>query len=148
MATTRVLSKEDGNLNTISIVTSRNKEYLDIDLLFEPRPNGEIFKKRDAAAVKQAVKNLILTNFYEKPFLPFYGANIRDLLFELAYEDIAQDVRENAISAIQTYEPRARIIDIVVNAKPDNNSIDVTIEFQVINTEEIVRFTTAIARLR
>jgi len=148
MATTRVLSKEDGNLNTISIVTSRNKEYLDIDLLFAAKPNGELFKKRDAAAVKQAIKNLIQTNFYEKPFLPFFGANIRDLLFELAYDDVAEDIRENIISAVQTYEPRARLIDIVVNAQPDNNSLDVTIEFQVINTEEIVRFTTAIARLR
>ena len=62
MATTRVLSKEDGNLNSVSIVTSRNRVYLDIDLLFDVNSNGEIFKKRDAAAVKQAVKNLIQTN--------------------------------------------------------------------------------------
>jgi phage baseplate assembly protein W len=148
MATTRVLSKEDGNLNSISIVTSRNKEFLDIDLLFAAKPNGELFKKRDAAAVKQAVKNLIQTNFYEKPFLPFFGANIRDLLFELAYDDIGEDVRQNVINAIRTYEPRAQILDIITRALPDNNSLEVTIEFQVINTQEIVRFTTAIARLR
>jgi phage baseplate assembly protein W len=148
MATTRVLSKEDGNLNSISIITSRNKEFLDIDLLFAAKPNGELFKKRDAAAVKQAVKNLIQTNFYEKPFLPFFGANIRDLLFELAYDDIVDDVRQNVINAIRTYEPRARVLDVTARALPDNNSLEVTIEFQVINTQEIVRFTTAIARLR
>lgn len=148
MATTRVLSKEDGNLNSVSIVSSRNRVYLDIDLLFDVNSNGEIFKKKDAAAVKQAVKNLIQTNFYEKPFLPFFGANIRDLLFELAYDDTANEIRDNIISAIKAYEPRARVIDIKVNAQPDLNSLDVTIEFQVINTEELVTFTTSITRLR
>jgi phage baseplate assembly protein W len=148
MATTRVLSKEDGDLNSISIVTSRNKEFLDIDLLFAAKPNGELFKKRDAAAVKQAVKNLIQTNFYEKPFLPFFGANIRDLLFELAYDDVGEDIRQTVITAIRTYEPRARVLDVTARALPDNNSLEVTIEFQVINTQEIVRFTTTIARLR
>ena len=148
MATTRILSKEDGNLNAISIVTTRDKQYLDIDLSFESKPNGEVFKKRDAAAVKQAVKNLIQTNFYEKPFLPFFGGNIRDLLFELAYDDVDEEIRDNIITAVETFEPRARIIDVIANAQPDYNSISVTIEFQVVNTEEIVRFTTSISRLR
>jgi phage baseplate assembly protein W len=148
MAVTRVLSREDGNLNAISIVTTRSQQYLDIDLSFESKPNGEVFKKRDAAAVKQAVKNIIQTNFYEKPFLPFYGGNIRDLLFELAYDDVGEEIRDNVIQAIETFEPRARIIDVIVNAQPDYNSISVTVEFQVVNTEEIVRFTTSISRLR
>lgn len=148
MATTRVLSREDGNLNSISIVTTRSQQYLDIDLSFESKPNGEVFKKRDAAAVKQAVKNLIQTNFYEKPFLPFFGGNIRDLLFELAYDDVAEEIRDNVITAIETFEPRARVIDVIVNAQPDYNSISVTVEFQVVNTEETVIFTTSISRLR
>ena len=60
MATTRVLSKEDGNLNTSTLITSRSRLYSDIDLTFTAKPNGEIYKKRDAAAVKQAVKNLLV----------------------------------------------------------------------------------------
>lgn len=148
MATTRVLSAEDGSLNSVSIITSRNRAYLDIDLLFDVNSNGEIFKKRDAAAVKQAVKNLVQTNFYEKPFLPFFGANIRDLLFELAYDDTASEIRDNIISAIQTYEPRARVRNVSVSSQPDLNSLSVTIEFQIINTGETVTFTTSITRLR
>lgn len=148
MATTRVLSKEDGNLNTISIVTTRSKAYKDIDLSFTAKPNGEIYKKTDAAAVKQAVKNLIQTNFYEKPFLPFFGGNIRDFLFELAYDDVGEDIRENVISAIETYEPRARVLEVSAKAQPDQNSLSVTVEFQVINTKEIVTLTTSISRLR
>lgn len=149
MATTRVLSREDGNLSaTSTLVTSRNRVYKDIDLSFTAKPNGELYIKRDAAAVKQAVKNLIQTNHFEKPFEPFYGGNVRGLLFELAYEDIEDDVYDNIKYALETYEPRAEIIDIIVNARPDNNYIDVTVEFQVVNTGEIVTFSTVLSRLR
>lgn len=148
MATTRVLSKEDGNLNTSSIITSRSKVYSDIDLTFTAKPNGEIYKKKDAAAVKQSVKNLIQTNHYEKPFLPKFGGNIRDFLFELAYDDIKGDIKNNIIRAIQTYEPRAKILKIGVNTRPELNSLDVTLEFQVVNTKEVVVLTTVISRLR
>jgi len=148
MAATRFLSREDGNLNTTSLLTSRNKVYRDIDLSFLPKPNGDIYVKRDAAAVKQAVKTLVQTNHFEKPFLPFFGSDIRSLLFELAYDDTADDIIENITSTIELYEPRAKIIDIKVTARPDNNSIDLTIEFQVISTEEVVVFSTVVSRLR
>lgn len=148
MATTRVLSREDGNLGTSTIITSRVQEYSDIDLLFAAKPNGEIYKKKDAAAVKQAVKNLILTNYYEKPFEPFYGGNIRALLFELADAEIEDDVQEQISRAIASYEPRALVRNILVNWQEERNSLLVTIEFQVVNTEEVVTFTTSLSRLR
>jgi len=148
MATTRVLSREDGNLGTSTIITSRVQEYSDIDLLFAAKPNGEIYKKKDAAAVKQAVKNLILTNYYEKPFEPFYGGNIRALLFELADAEIEDDVQEQISRAIASYEPRALVRNILVNWQEERNSLLVTIEFQVVNTEEVVIFTTSLSRLR
>ena len=65
---TKILSREDGNLSGSTLVGSRSQEYGDIDLTFNNKPSGDIFKKSAAAAVKQAVKNLLLTNFNEKPF--------------------------------------------------------------------------------
>lgn len=148
MATSRVLSTEDGNLSSGSIITSRTKDYSDVDLSFVPKPNGDIFKKTDAAAVKQSVKNIILTNHFEKPFLPFFGGNVRALLFELAYDDVGEETQENIISALERYEPRARVLNIDVQVEQDNNNLRVTIEFQVVSTEEIVIFTTVVSRLR
>jgi phage baseplate assembly protein W len=147
MATNKILSREDGNLQT-SILTARSRKYVDIDLSFEPKANGDIYKKQDAAAVKQAIKNLILTNHLEKPFQPLYGGNITSYFFELAYDETADEIRDDIISAIETYEPRAKVIDVIVDVKPDYNSIAVTIEFKVINTEELVTFTTTVLRLR
>ena len=148
MATNRVLSREDGNLSKSALTVSRKSEYKDIDLSFTAKPNGEIFTKKEAAAVKQSVKNLVLTNFFEKPFEPFFGGNVRALLFELANDDIEDDVRENIVRAINAYEPRAIIRAIDVNYQEQRNSISVTIEFQIVNTEEVVTFTTSLSRLR
>lgn len=148
MAIRKVLSTEDGNLQKTSLVSTRSVDYLDIDLTFNKRPIGDVYKKRDAAAVKQAVKNLLLTDFYEKPFLPFFGANLRGLLFELADEETQEEVRENIINAIQFYEPRVTIEDISVNVLPDQNDMRVSVVFKIISTQEIVTFTTNLSRLR
>lgn len=145
---TRAFSVEDGNLAQRSLITTRSKIFRDIDLTFANRPSGDIYKKTEAAAVKQAVKNLILTNYNEKPFKPNYGAGIQGLLFELADEETADDINIQIRQAIENYEPRARVLSVKVQAYPDNNNVLITLEFQVRNTEEIVVLETAIARLR
>jgi len=142
------LAAEDVRLGSSSIVGARTKVYKDIDLTFAVRPSGEIFKKTDAAAVKQAVKNLMLTNYYEKPFQPRFGANLRDLLFDLADDESEEDIEESCRHAINVFEPRAEALNITAIANPDRNSISVTVEFRVINTEELVKFTSTLARLR
>lgn len=148
MATTRVFSTQDGKQNTSSIITSRSKIFRDIDLSFTAKPNGEIYVKRDAAAVTQALKNLIQTNYYEKPFQPFFGGNIRSMLFELADEESEDELREQIIDAINVYEPRAQLRRLETKINLERNDLSVTIEFQVVNTSEQVTFTTIISRLR
>tara|TARA_R110000744_G_scaffold9634_2_gene30658 strand:+ start:8327 stop:8773 length:447 start_codon:yes stop_codon:yes gene_type:complete len=148
MAIRRVLSSEDGDLQKSTLISSRTVDYLDIDLTFNKRPSGDIYKKRDAAAVKQSIKNLLLSNHYEKPFEPFYGANLTALLFELADDQTESEVRDNIISSIEEYEPRVRIVDIDVRVLPDQNDMRVSVQFRVVSTDEIVTFTTNLARLR
>ena len=148
MAIRRVLSTEDGNLQKSTLISSRAVDYLDIDLTFAKRPSGDIYKKKDAAAVKQSIKNLLLTDFYEKPFQPFFGGNLRAMLFELADEDTEDEVEENIRNAINKYEPRAEILTISVNVLPDQNDIRVSVYFKIISTQETVTFTTNLSRLR
>jgi phage baseplate assembly protein W len=148
MATTRVLSNQDTNQNTSAIITSRSRVYRDIDLSFTAKPNGELYVKRDAAAVTQALKNLIQTNYFEKPFQPFFGGNIRAMLFELVDEDSEEELAEQIVKAINAYEPRAKLLHLDVDIEPDQNTLRVKIEYQVVNTEEVVTFTTSVSRLR
>ena len=142
------LAAEDVRLGSSSIIGARTKLYKDIDLTFAARPSGEIFKKTDAASVKQAIKNLMLTNHFEKPFQPKFGANLRALLFDLADEEAEEDIEERCKLAIGVFEPRAEALNVTAISNPDRNSIQVVLEFRVINTEELVKFTTTLARLR
>ena len=148
MATTKVFSTQDGTVSEITSIVSRKVEYRDIDLSFAKKTNGELFIKKDAAAVIQAVKNLIQTNHFEKPFEPFFGGNVRALLFELADDDVEIEIEEAIAQTINEYAPRAKVLNIFVNSNPDMNDIRVTLEFQILNTEEVVEFTTALSRLR
>jgi phage baseplate assembly protein W len=142
------LSAEDGYLGVSTLIGTRTKLYKDIDLTFANKPSGEIYKKEAAAAVKQAVKNLMLTNHFEKPFQPLFGGNLRDMLFDLADDDAEEDIEERIKNAISVFEPRAQALNVTATATPDRNSIRVTVEFRVINTQETVTVSTVLARLR
>ncbi len=150
---TSAVSKEDGNQSS-SIIGSSIRKNSDIDLLFTPKRStvsgetGDIFKKIDAAAVKQSVKNIVMTNHFEKPFNPLFGGNVTAQLFELADNDIREDLKDDIEEALLAYEPRARVQDVVINYQPDVNSISVRIEFQVVNLNQTEVIETTIARLR
>lgn len=144
----KAFANEDKDLGIKSLLSSRSVDYKDIDLSFNVKTSGDVYKKTHAAAVKQAVKNLIMTNFFEKPFQPFFGGNITALIFELSNNTTSDEIKENITNAIEYYEPRARILDIIVNANPDSNTVSVSIQFKVVSTEEIVILETSISRLR
>lgn len=145
---TKIFSKEDGNLNSSSISVDRKRKYSDIDLDFLPTLSGKLSKKTDAAAVRQSVKNIILSNNYEKPFNLFYGGDITGMLFELNDPFVEEEIRENIIRQIEFYEPRAEIREIIVENQIDDYEINVSVEFLVISTNEVVRFNTNLSRLR
>ena len=79
----KVFSIEDGNLTKVPLTSSVTRLYKDIDLTFAKKSSGDIFKKTDAAAVKQSVKNILMTNPTEKPFDPYFGGGLNEFLFTL-----------------------------------------------------------------
>ena len=144
----RIFSQEDGNLNTRSIVTSRSKDYVDIDLTFENKPSGDVYKKTDAASVKQAIKNLLLTNEGEKPFQPFYGGDLNQFMFELSEGFDEEEMEDVIVQSILAYEPRAILRRVQVTVSPDYNTAYAQINFQVKSTLEEVEQTLTLTRLR
>jgi phage baseplate assembly protein W len=128
-------SNEDGKLDG-SIRVVKERLYKDLDLSFAARTttDGDVFRKNDAAAVKQALKSLILTNRFEKPYRPNYGADLSSLLFELADADTGDEIIQKIKSAVERYEPRVKILALRVSATPDYNAVDVVIEFRVVAT--------------
>ena len=151
MAIQRALSTEDKGLDTVTLATTRNRKYIDLDIAFKGKPtSGDLYKKTEAAAVKQAVKNLLLTNYGERHFQPYFGGNLTQYLFELTERELVLKINRQIRNAIRAYEPRVDYntlqISSVVN--PDFNSVEVTLVFKVINSLEEVTLTTSINRLR
>jgi len=144
----RAQAAEDKFLESSLLTGQRKRTYKDIDIRLAIRESGDVFKKTDAEAVKQAVKNLVMTNRFEKPFLPNFGGDVRSMLFELADEETADDIEQQILSSISRYEPRAQVMNVEAILKEEFNSLSVKITFRVISTNEVVTIEQFIQRLR
>ena len=130
---------------------SRNvRQYRDLDLFFS-RKNGtnDIEKITDVEAVKRSIRNLVLTNFYEKPFHPEIGSGIRDMLFENMTPITAVVLARKVEDVIENFEPRARLIGVRALPNLDRNEYEMVIEFFIKNfPTELITVDVFLERLR
>lgn len=115
--------------NKSSRVARRWWTDIDIDMKNHPE-TGDVTLKYDINSIKRAVKNLIMTNHYERPFKPGLGLNLRSSLFEL---DMAQTkvIEHDIIDLINLYEPRASVRTVFINL--DSNQVNVTVHLIIGN---------------
>ncbi len=130
---------------------SRNvRQYRDLDLFFSKKQGSDdVNKVTDIEAVKRSVRNLVLTNFYEKPFHPEIGSGVRDMLFENMSPVTAVVLARKVEDVIENFEPRARLVGVRALPNLDRNEYEVTIEFFVVNAPtELVDMTVFLEVLR
>ena len=167
------LKRVSPGLKDKTLATKRVRKNKDIDLRFQPKPGtvqdpvyrwdprsermvliegqmiGDIYKKEDAAAVIQSVENILLTNYFEKPYDPYFGANIRAMLFETVENYTEETVRTEIIRAVKKHEPRATVIDVtfwdsnqqlpqgvVILREQIHNTVVIKVEFKIDNYQE------------
>lgn len=128
----------------------RELVFSDVNVTFTPHPvTRKLPRLKNADAIKRAVRNLILTNFGERPYEPLYGGNIRAMLFENTDDPLLETVMKNNIeTAILNFEPRARVIKTDVEVLPDSNALRVRIQFMLVNERFPVDLEVAIERVR
>ena len=124
-------------------------QYKDFDISFRKNPiTGQLNVLKNSDAVKRALRNLILTDRFERPFRPFYGSDVRKHLFD-NFDVLTESSIRDAISrAIIEHEPRVELLDVVTAARPDQHSLEVTIYFRVINEAEQQELTLVLERIR
>lgn len=111
-----------------------SKIYSDIDFTFTKKPvTGDVALSYDDQAVIRSIRNLLLTNYFERPFNPELGSNLNALLFEMVSPLTATALEREITTTIQNYEPRANLKEVVVNPKPDQNAYNVTLTFYIEN---------------
>ena len=126
------------------------RQYTDLDLFFAKKSTSkDISKVTDIQAVKRSIRNLVLTNHYEKPFHPEIGSGVRGILFELMTPITAHVLTQQIELVIENFEPRAKLISVRAQPNLDRNEYECTIEFYVANAPtELVDLTVFLERLR
>jgi phage baseplate assembly protein W len=130
---------------------SRNvRQYRDLDLFFGRKPvSGDINILTDITNIKRAVRNLVLTNIYEKPFHPEIGSGVRDMLFENMTPLTSIILSKKVEEVIENFEPRVRLMSVSARPDLDRNIYEMTIEFFIINAPtELVTVDVFLERLR
>ena len=111
------------------------RKYADLDVVFGMNPvTRDLSLRTDEAAVKFAIKNLIMTRNYERPFNSSIGTQVNNLLFDLMDVGTIIVLKQVIYQSIDNHEPRVDILDIDVTTLPDNNAVNINISFRIKNT--------------
>ena len=123
--------------------------FSDLNLDFQQNTaTKDIQKITDVESVKRSVRNLINLNYYEKPFHPEIGSNLRGLLFENITAQISHYMSKQIELLIKNYEPRCRMVEVVNRPDMDRNGYSVSVSFYVVNTPDPIQVETFLERLR
>ena len=129
--------------------TARTTEYSDLNFSFKANPNTQDMGiVKGIHSVKQSVLAILKTNHGERPFNPYFGANLRQYLFENINNVTASRISNSIKWALENDEPRVKLLNVNVKAQPDSNKITIRVTVQIISTSEIMDVDTSLERLR
>lgn len=137
---------------TINVKTPISKKpnlYNDFhkDLRISPI-SKDIALLKDEDAVKESIKNLILTDPGERLMQPFIGGGIRSLLFENITPGVLKVIESRCADTIKIYEPRAELIDVTASSFYDDNKVNVNIQFYIKNVDRPIALDLILERIR
>lgn len=133
---------------------TRNPNYKDLDLDFIAHPTtGDVVKKTGMEAIRRSIRNLILTNFYDRKFQHYIGSNAQKILFDNINPLTATFLKNAIIETIVNHEPRAQLFDtedrgVEVQVSEDNNGYNVRISFIEVNSGQPQNITLFLERIR
>ena len=110
-----------------------SKSFRDFSLTFEKNAvTNDILALKNEAAIKESVKNIVLYNFYEKPFDPFFGGNIIGLLFENSTPTMELEIKSRIEESVEVYEPRVTAVSVQVEFEPDRNELNCSVRYLIL----------------
>jgi len=132
---------------TVTIESDRS--FRDLDLNFTIHPvKKDINVYKNEFAIINSIKNLVLTNHYDRPFQPEIGSNIRRLLFEQVDSITAAQIEREITEVIGNFEPRAQVSRVDAVPSPDENLYKIRLEFFIINSSDPVTINFFLERIR
>ena len=112
------------------------RKFKDISMSFETNPlNDDLVSLSDTTAIARSIRNIVLTSPGEKFFNPDFGSRISESLFENVDEVSALAIEDEIKSSIINFEPRVNLSFVNVNPNPDDNEMNVTIEYEIVGID-------------
>jgi len=114
-------------------VAGISRSFKDISLSFKRHPvTNDIISLKNEDAIKRSVQNIVLTLVGEKAFVPYFGTNINDSLFNLNTSVEAVGLKEQITTSINNFEPRVDNLNVTVTVDADSNDMYATIEYDIV----------------
>ena len=112
------------------------RKFKDISMSFETNPlNDDLVSLSDTSAIARSIRNIVFTSPGEKFFNPDFGSRISESLFENVDEVSALAIEDEIRSSIINFEPRVNLLDTIVASNPDDNEMNVTIEYEIVGID-------------
>tara|TARA_B100001109_G_scaffold242221_1_gene226990 strand:+ start:246 stop:671 length:426 start_codon:yes stop_codon:yes gene_type:complete len=129
--------------------TRNSRKFRDLDLSFGRNiVTNDVNTVEDIVAIKRSVKNLVQTNFYERPFHPELGCGVKQLLFENFTPLTAIFMKRKIEEVLINYEPRINLTNVTIDDDQDRNRLVVDIYFRIIGIEGPQVVSTFLQRIR
>jgi phage baseplate assembly protein W len=133
----------------LQVAVPVDRQYVDLSLGLNIHPvKKDLTPLTDIDAVKNSVRNIVLTNFGDRPFHPEIGGQVTSYLFEHINELTALTLKEEILKVIAQFEPRVNRVRVNVTAPPDDNRVVVTILFNIISIADDVQVEFYLERIR
>ena len=148
------ISRINNSMAQMNVTPNKGKNvarkwYTDLDINLTAHPqSGDLVLKQDKEAIKRSLRNILLTNHYERPFHPEIGSDIRGLLFENMTPLTALNLERKVIEVLTNFEPRAKIVNVIAQPQEDANRYHIQISFYVVGISTPVVVETYLTRLR
>ena len=112
------------------------RKYKDISMSFETNPlNDDLVSLTDTSAIARSIRNIVFTSPGEKFFNPDFGSRVSESLFENVDNVSALAIKDEIKSSIINFEPRVNLLDTIVASNPDDNEMNVTIEYEIVGID-------------
>lgn len=128
---------------------NRQPDYTDLDLDFLRHPTtSDVVVKSGDDAIKRSIRNLIFTNYYDRPFRSYIGSNIRNTLFNNVDQFTADQLKTAIRDVINNFEPRVSVMSVEIDPDIDRNGFNVNLMYVIKNREQPVLTTIFLERVR
>ena len=124
-------------------------QNVDIDLSFDKHPGtNDIFKIKDEAAVRQSLRNILMSKTFDKPFDPAYGLNLNGVMFENMHPGFKVMLKKKVEEMVFRYEDRVSVDDVVIDVNEDQNEVVITLMYYVVGIPDVQTLNISVERTR